>query len=115
MTSLNNVSLTLMVNGWAHALEIPVQATLAAPAHRRAGRAQTGPSGQTGAVPRADVRRSGVPGRNHLHPDFRVSALGARGAGEIGIVGTAAAVANASYHATGKRSRETPITLDKLL
>lgn len=49
------------------------------------------------------------------HSDFRVSALGARGAGEIGIVGTAAAVANAIYHATGKRVRETPITLDKLL
>ena len=49
------------------------------------------------------------------HPDFRVSALGARGAGEIGIVGTAAAVANAVYHATGRRVRETPITLDKLM
>ncbi|WP_407572236.1 xanthine dehydrogenase family protein molybdopterin-binding subunit [Deinococcus altitudinis] len=49
------------------------------------------------------------------HPDFLVSLLGARGAGEIGIVGTAAAVANAIYHATGKRVRETPITLDKLM
>ena len=49
------------------------------------------------------------------HPDFLVSPLGARGAGEIGIVGTAAAVANAIYHATGKRVRETPITLDKLM
>jgi xanthine dehydrogenase YagR molybdenum-binding subunit len=35
--------------------------------------------------------------------------------GEIGIVGVAAAVANAIYHATGKRVREFPITLDKLL
>ena len=35
--------------------------------------------------------------------------------GEIGIVGTAAAVANAIFHATGKRVREFPITLDKLL
>ena len=49
------------------------------------------------------------------HPDFHVSALGARGAGEIGIVGTPAAVANAIYHATGKRVRRLPITVDKLL
>jgi xanthine dehydrogenase YagR molybdenum-binding subunit len=40
---------------------------------------------------------------------------GARGIGEIGITGTAAAVANAIFHATGKRIRELPITLDKLL
>ena len=41
--------------------------------------------------------------------------LGAKGVGEIGIVGTAAAVANAIFHATGKRLRSTPITPDKLL
>ncbi|MBV9158396.1 MAG: xanthine dehydrogenase family protein molybdopterin-binding subunit [Acidobacteriaceae bacterium] len=41
--------------------------------------------------------------------------LGAHGIGEIGITGCAAAVANAIYHATGKRIRELPITLDKLL
>lgn len=40
---------------------------------------------------------------------------GGRGIGEIGITGTAAAIANAVYHATGKRIRELPITLDKLL
>ena len=40
---------------------------------------------------------------------------GARGIGEIGITGVAAAIANAVYHATGKRVRELPITLDKLL
>jgi xanthine dehydrogenase YagR molybdenum-binding subunit len=40
---------------------------------------------------------------------------GARGIGEIGITGSAAAVANAVYHATGKRIRELPITLDKLM
>ena len=40
---------------------------------------------------------------------------GARGIGEIGITGAAAAVANAVYHATGKRIRKLPITLDKLL
>ncbi len=41
--------------------------------------------------------------------------LGAKGVGEIGIVGVAAAVANAVFHATGKRLRTTPITPDKLL
>jgi xanthine dehydrogenase YagR molybdenum-binding subunit len=41
--------------------------------------------------------------------------MGARGIGEIGITGTAAAVANAIYNATGKRIRDLPITLDKLL
>jgi xanthine dehydrogenase YagR molybdenum-binding subunit len=41
--------------------------------------------------------------------------LGVKGVGEIGIVGVAAAVANAIYHATGKRVRDLPITIDKLL
>jgi xanthine dehydrogenase YagR molybdenum-binding subunit len=41
--------------------------------------------------------------------------LGARGIGEIGITGVAAAIANAVYNATGKRIRDLPITLDKLL
>jgi xanthine dehydrogenase YagR molybdenum-binding subunit len=40
---------------------------------------------------------------------------GARGIGEIGITGVAAAVANAVYNATGRRVRDLPITLDKLL
>ena len=40
--------------------------------------------------------------------------LGMKGVGEIGIVGVAAAIANAVYHATGKRVRDLPITLDKL-
>ncbi|HWL30079.1 MAG TPA: xanthine dehydrogenase family protein molybdopterin-binding subunit [Burkholderiaceae bacterium] len=48
-------------------------------------------------------------------PDTEMSPLGAKGVGEIGIVGTAAAIANAIYHATGKRVRDLPITLDKLL
>lgn len=47
--------------------------------------------------------------------DSVVNELGSKGVGEIGIVGVAAAVANAVYHATGKRVRELPITLDKLL
>ena len=41
--------------------------------------------------------------------------LGAHGVGEIGITGVAAAIANAIYHATGKRITSLPITLDKLL
>jgi len=41
--------------------------------------------------------------------------LGAKGLGEIGIVGVAAAVANAVFHATGVRVRDLPITLDKVL
>jgi xanthine dehydrogenase YagR molybdenum-binding subunit len=41
--------------------------------------------------------------------------LGVKGLGEIGIVGTAAAIANAVYHATGIRVRDLPITLDKLI
>jgi len=41
--------------------------------------------------------------------------LGAHGIGEIGITGAAASIANAVYHATGKRVRDLPITLDKLL
>ncbi len=47
--------------------------------------------------------------------DPNVSPLGVKGVGEIGIVGTAAAIANAIYHATGKRVRSLPITIDKLL
>jgi len=48
-------------------------------------------------------------------PDDKVSPIGVKGLGEIGIVGTAAAVANAIFHATGKRVRDFPITMDKLL
>jgi xanthine dehydrogenase YagR molybdenum-binding subunit len=47
-------------------------------------------------------------------PDNLVNPLGIKGVGEIGIVGVAAAIANAVYHATGKRVRDLPITLDKL-
>jgi len=47
-------------------------------------------------------------------PDPRTP-MGARGIGEIGITGTAAAVANAVFNATGRRVRDLPITLDKLL
>ncbi len=48
-------------------------------------------------------------------PDTHFNVLGCRGVGEIGITGVAAAVANAVYHASGKRIRDLPITPDKLL
>jgi xanthine dehydrogenase YagR molybdenum-binding subunit len=47
--------------------------------------------------------------------DRVVSRLGAKGVGEIGLVGVSAAVCNAIYHATGKRVRSTPITPDKVM
>jgi xanthine dehydrogenase YagR molybdenum-binding subunit len=47
--------------------------------------------------------------------DPHVNPMGSKGIGEIGIVGAAAAVANAVHHATGIRVRELPITPDKLL
>ncbi|WBH17432.1 xanthine dehydrogenase family protein molybdopterin-binding subunit [Sphingomonas radiodurans] len=58
-------------------------------------------------VPEIDVMWTDI-------PDPR-SPLGARGIGEIGITGVAAAVANAVFNATGKRVRDLPITLDKIL
>jgi xanthine dehydrogenase YagR molybdenum-binding subunit len=48
-------------------------------------------------------------------PDPEVTPLGVKGLGEIGIVGTAGAVANAIFHATGRRVRSLPITIDKIL
>jgi xanthine dehydrogenase YagR molybdenum-binding subunit len=48
-------------------------------------------------------------------PDPHMPELGARGIGEIGIVGAPAAVANAIFNATGKRVRDLPITPDKLI
>jgi xanthine dehydrogenase YagR molybdenum-binding subunit len=47
--------------------------------------------------------------------DPHVNEIGAKGVGEIGITGISAAIANAVFHATGKRVRDLPITLDKLI
>jgi xanthine dehydrogenase YagR molybdenum-binding subunit len=47
-------------------------------------------------------------------PDLNASVLGGKGVGEVGIVGVAPAIANAVFHATGKRVRDLPITLEKL-
>ena len=58
-------------------------------------------------VPEIDVMWTDIPDPH--------APLGARGIGEIGITGVGAAVANAVYNATGKRIRDLPITLDKLM
>ena len=64
----------------------------------------------------ADMPPGGIDVQFIDAPDESFAAgLGTRGIGELGIVGCAAAVANAVYHATGKRVRELPITPDKLL
>jgi len=47
--------------------------------------------------------------------DPHANPMGSRGIGEIGIVGAAAAIANAAYHATGIRIRDLPLTPDKFL
>jgi xanthine dehydrogenase YagR molybdenum-binding subunit len=49
------------------------------------------------------------------NPDLNFNPLGIRGIGEIGITGVAGALSNAVYHATGRRIRDLPITLDKLI
>jgi xanthine dehydrogenase YagR molybdenum-binding subunit len=47
--------------------------------------------------------------------DPHVNPLGVKGLGEVAIVGVAPAIANAVFHATGRRIREFPITLERLL
>ena len=77
-----------------------------------------------GRVMNANIAEYHVPVNADVHdikvifveePDSTVNPLGIKGVGEIGIVGVAAAVANAVYHATGKRVRDLPITIDKIL
>ena len=72
----------------------------------------------------ADLGEYHVPANADIHdievifvdePDAIINPLGIKGVGEIGIVGVAAAIANAVYHATGKRVRDLPVTLDKLM
>lgn len=76
-----------------------------------------------GRMMNADIAEYHVPVNADVHdievifvdePDELINPLGIKGVGEIGIVGVAAAIANAVYHATGKRVRDLPITLDKL-
>jgi xanthine dehydrogenase YagR molybdenum-binding subunit len=47
-------------------------------------------------------------------PD-QVRPIGLKGVGELGVIGVSAAIANAIYHATGRRIRSLPITIDQLL
>jgi xanthine dehydrogenase YagR molybdenum-binding subunit len=47
-------------------------------------------------------------------PDYNVNPIGAKGLGEIALIGFSAAVANAVYNATGKRLRDLPITPEKI-
>jgi xanthine dehydrogenase YagR molybdenum-binding subunit len=49
------------------------------------------------------------------YPDTSLNELGARGVGEIGLAGTAAAITNAVYHATGVRVRDLPLRLEHLM
>jgi xanthine dehydrogenase YagR molybdenum-binding subunit len=76
-----------------------------------------------GRIMNANIAEYHVPVHADVH-DIKVifvderddsNPLGLKGVGEIGIVGVAAAIANAVYHATGKRVRDLPITLDKLM
>jgi xanthine dehydrogenase YagR molybdenum-binding subunit len=76
-----------------------------------------------GRIMNANIAEYHVPVHADVH-DIKVifvdeqddsNPLGLKGVGEIGIVGVAAAIANAVYHATGKRVRDLPITLDKLV
>jgi len=48
-------------------------------------------------------------------PDLIVNPIGSKGIGEVTMFGFSAAIANAVFHATGKRIRELPITPDKLI
>jgi xanthine dehydrogenase YagR molybdenum-binding subunit len=85
----------------------------------------TVPDMNTGRMVNANLAEYHVPVSTDVPTDFVVEFLdvpdpnmaddGARGLGEIGIVGAAAAIANAVYHATGKRIRDLPITPDKLV
>jgi xanthine dehydrogenase YagR molybdenum-binding subunit len=76
-----------------------------------------------GRIMNADIAEYHVPVNADVHdikiifvnePDEIVNPLGIKGVGEIGLVGVAAAIANAIYHATGTRVRDLPITIDKL-
>jgi xanthine dehydrogenase YagR molybdenum-binding subunit len=49
-----------------------------------------------------------------MHGTIRMGSV-TKGLGEIGIAGVSAAIANAVYHATGRRIRSLPITIDRLL
>jgi xanthine dehydrogenase YagR molybdenum-binding subunit len=77
-----------------------------------------------GRIMNANIAEYHVPVNADVHdidvifveePDELINPMGVKGVGEIGIVGVAAAIANAVYHATGTRVRDLPITLDKVM
>jgi xanthine dehydrogenase YagR molybdenum-binding subunit len=77
-----------------------------------------------GRITNANIAEYHVPVNADVHdidvifveePDELINPMGVKGVGEIGIVGVAAAITNAVYHATGKRVRDLPITLDKVI
>ena len=80
---------------------------------------------RNGRVPNATLAEYAVPVHADAPPvmevlfaeeeDPYVNPLGVKGVGEIAMVGVAPAIANAIFHATGRRIRELPITPDKLL
>jgi len=81
----------------------------------------TGGGSPAGTAPRAEP--VGIPAHADV-PDLDVvfvgtpdtmRPLGIKGIGEIGVVGVSAAIANAVYHATGRRIRSLPITIEQLL
>ncbi|WLR95453.1 xanthine dehydrogenase family protein molybdopterin-binding subunit [Shinella zoogloeoides] len=79
---------------------------------------------RTGRIMNHNLAEYHVPAHADIHDievifveedDNMASPIGVKGLGEIGIVGVAAAVSNAIFHATGKRIRNLPITVDKML
>ena len=79
---------------------------------------------RTGRIMNASLQHYHVPVNADIHTietifveedDTIVNPLGVKGMGELGMVGIPAAIANAVYHATGKRIRDLPITPEKLL
>lgn len=78
----------------------------------RTGRVANGNLSEYHVLVNADIGEIDVSALNI--PDMDFNSVGVRGIGEIGITGTAAAISNAVFHATGIRVRDLPITLDKL-
>ena len=114
-----NLEITLRVNGATHRLSVDTRTTLLDALHEasvldpRFGDYVNHDFAAYHIATNADVGTIDVAWIDEDDP--HVNPLGAKGIGELGIVGTAAAIANAVYHATGIRVRELPITLDKLL
>ena len=112
--SSTRVAVTLIVNGEKRPLDLDARVTLFEETVTDAGK---------GRVANATFGDYLVPVNADI-PDMEVvfvggpdpfNPIGVKGVGEIGLVGMAAAIANAVFHATGRRVRATPITLDLLL